>query len=124
MIVLDSPDEIGMTRAGARDHLLGGWRTWLGRHNLLPVFPVLIRNLQRDGIAEGQTFANTGEEFHPVLLDPHTTPPAIALLSPGEVMVDVSCRQRKAGGNSFEDGHEAFAMGFTAGEIAQHREPS
>src|SRR3989441_13334986 len=61
----------------------------LGGHDLFPIFPVPIGDMQGDGGAEGEPFADAREELDAVLLDPHAAAAAVAFLASGEVPIDV-----------------------------------
>src|SRR5438094_947261 len=119
MVVLDGPDEIGMARAWTGDDLFQDRGTRLRGHDLFPVLPVPIGDMQGDGSAEGHPFADAREELDAVLLDAHAAAPAVAFLASGEVAIDVVGGERHACGHPFQDGDQTLPVEFLVALISR-----
>jgi hypothetical protein len=105
-IVLEHPDEIGVTGARTRDRPLARRRVVRagGRvHDLLPVLPVAVANQHRDGRAKGLTRADAREKLDGVGLDLHPTSASISLLPARELRIHVLIEHWNAGRHPLED---------------------
>src|SRR5439155_7594596 len=120
MVVLDGPDQIGMAGPRARDDFFRDRGPRLRGHDLFPVLPVPIGDMQGDGGAEGEPFADAREELDAILLDPHTAATAVAFLPPGKVVIDVVRRERQARGHPFQDGDQPLPVGFSPVQVPEH----
>ena len=124
-VVLDDAGKVGMARARPRDDRpcrAGGTcrRLFLGVHRLLPVFPVLVANQQRDRRAERFAGAHARKDLGLVGLDGHPAAAAVAALAPLQLLGDGVEVESKAGRHAFENGDEALAMRLAGSEKTQH----
>src|SRR6267378_4432612 len=119
-VVLERPGQVGMSgaRAGHLAAPLAARGVGLGSHHVLPVLPVAIPDEHGDGGAEGLTGAHAGEPFDAVRLDLHAGAAAVAALAPFQLRVHALGGDGQAGGDPFEDSHQAAAVRF-----ARRREP-
>src|SRR2546425_5111752 len=120
MVVLDGPDQIGMARAWTGDDFFRDRGSRLRGHDLFPVLPVPIGDMQGDGGAEGDTFADAREELDAVLLDAHAASTAVAFLASGEVAIDVVGGEGQARGHPFQDGDQTLPVGFSPVQVPEH----
>src|SRR5690606_9932549 len=119
-IVLEHPDQVGVTRAGTGDAtaaLLTGFA--LGGHHVAPVVPVAVDHLQCDGRTERLAGANTGQPLDAGLLDLHPGTAAIALHPAREIAIDCLGADRQPGGDPFDDGDQRLAVRLAGREEAE-----
>src|SRR5439155_27129297 len=99
MVVLDGPDQIGMARAWTGDDFFRDRGSRLRGHDVFPVLPVPVGDMQGDGGAEGDTCAHAREERDAGLLDARAAATAVAPVPAGEVAVDVGRGEAEARGH-------------------------
>src|SRR5690606_37008772 len=87
-VVLQAPGQVGMARARTHDGFRRGLEG-LGPHAPDPVLVVAVHDRHRDGAAEGLATAHAAQDAHAVGLDLHAAAAPVALLTTGEVTVDV-----------------------------------
>src|SRR5512142_1215537 len=92
----------------------------LGRHLLSPVFPVAVIDTESDRRSERFSPANSRPDLNLIFFDEHSAAAAVSLLTAPQIVVDLGCLDRKAGGHAIDDHCEAWAVRFAGSEIAQH----
>ena len=116
--VLLHADEIGVTRAGLVERLLGGARR--GRHLLLPLRPLGVVDHDRDRRAEGEAVAHAAEELDVVALEAHARTAAESEAAAGELVADLLDGDGQARGQTLDHHREGGAVGLTGGQVTQH----
>ena len=106
----DRPDRSG----GACRRLI------LGMHRLLPVFPVLVANEQRDGRAKRFARAHARENLGLVGFDRHAAAAAVPTLTPLELFGDGVEIDMQSGRHALENDDEPLAVRLAGGEKTQH----
>ncbi len=124
-VVLDDARKVGMPRTWPRDDRpdragRSGRRLVLGMHRLLPVFPILVANEQRDGRAKRFAGAHTGENLGLVGFDRHAAAAAVPTLTPLELFGDGLEIDMQSGRHAFENDDESLAVRLAGGEKTQH----
>src|SRR5687767_9920631 len=79
-------------------------------HLLCPVLPVAVLNSQGDRRADGFAPADTGTNLSFVFLDQHAAAPAVALLAPPQVVIDLANLDRKARRHAVDDHRQTRAV--------------
>ena len=104
--------------AGIHQEVLAGHR--IRAHDLLPLGPFRVRDLDRDRRAERAPVTEAAVDRQHVLLE--LLPAAAAMPEPpsGESRLQVVTGQLDPGGDAVEQGDEGRAMGFPGREPAQH----
>src|SRR5438128_1737876 len=119
--VLHGAGEVGVARPRSSDLLLGD--AGLGRadrHRGLPVLPVAVRDLERDGTAERGSPPHAREDVDLVALDLHAAAAPVAALAACQVLVDVTLGQRQARRDAVDDRHEGLTVGLARGKEPKH----
>ena len=93
---------------------------FLGMHRLLPVFPVLVSNQQRDWGTQCFARPHARENLGLVRLNRHPATTPIPTLAPFELFGDRVEVQMETGRHPFQNGDEALAMRLTSSEKTQH----
>lgn len=65
--------------------------------------------------------ANPADQGDLVLLEALAGPPAVPEAAPPELTLEFVDRERHPGGEALDDDDESLAVGFSGGEVAQHR---
>ena len=97
---------------------LGGGGVGLRGHDVLPVLPVAVPDEQRDRRADGFAGAHARQPLDAIRLDFHAGAAPVAPLAALQLHVHALGGQREAGGDPFEDRHQAAPVRF-----ARRREP-
>ena len=119
-VVLEGAGEVGVAGAGAGyGFVLGGVPFGHGE-DLLPVFPVVVREGHGDGGADGFAVADSGEDVGGVLFDAHAAAAAVALLAAPEFVVEEGLVYGDARGQTAEEGYEGFAVAFAGCGETKH----
>ena len=122
-VVLLHAGEVGVAGPGRGQGLLGG--AGVGRHLLGPLagraVPLAVGDLDGDRRPEGAAVADAGDQGDLVGLEAHAGAPAVAEAAPGQLVGDVLDGELEARGHALEDDDEGLAVGFTGGQVAQHR---
>ena len=63
---------------------------------------------------------HTGEDFHLVGFDPHTSSPTVPPLASGQLFIDLFLAYGNAGREALENTYECPSMGFTSCVISNH----
>ena len=116
--VLLHADEVGVTRSGLVQRLLGGARG--GRHLLLPLRPFGVVDHDRHRRPEGQPVADAAEELDVVTLEAHARAAPEAEAAAGELVADLLDGDGQARGEALDDHRERRAVGLTGGQVTQH----
>src|SRR5580704_11737761 len=120
-VVLQSAGQVGMTRAGRSYPLVPGRVALAYGQGLLPVLPVSVFKLDRDGRANCHAVSDAGEDVSRITLNLHAAAAAIALLPPPEFTVEICLVDFQPCGQAREESDQSFAVGFSGGEVAQHK---
>jgi hypothetical protein len=124
--VLLHAHEVGVAGARPRQRRVAGERLELdgvdgvGRHDLLPLRPLGVADLDGDGAALGLTVAHTAEHADLVLLELHPRTTAVAEPAPGQRVGEVVGRDADVGGQPLEDRHQRGTVGLACCEPSEH----
>ena len=124
-VVFDDAGKVGMPRTRPRDDRpdragRSRRRLILGMHRLLPVFPILVANEQRDGRAERFAGAHARENLGLVGFDRHAAAAAVSTLTPLELFGDGVEIDMQSGRHALENDDEPLAVRLAGGEKTQH----
>ncbi len=125
-VVLLHADEVGVARAGAGERGVAGQAVELGlvdrvgRHDLLPLGPLGVADLDGHRSAEGLAVADAADDGDLVLLELHPGAAAVAEATAGEGVGDVVGGDRDVGGQALQDRDEGRSVGLARSEPAQH----
>ena len=124
-VVFDGARKVGMSRTRPRDDGpdragRARRRLILGVHRLLPVFPVLVADQQRDGRAECFACAHTRQNLGLVGFDRHAPAAAVSALTPLELFGDRVEVDVQSGRHAFENDDETLAVRLAGSEKTQH----
>ena len=120
-IVFQGSGEIGVAGAGRGDALVFCGIAVADGQRFLPIFPVAIGDLHGDRGADGDAVTNAGEDVGGVALDLHAAAAAVALLAAPEFAVEEGLIDFQSGGHAGKEGDQSLAVGFSGGEVAQHK---
>src|SRR5450830_1736190 len=117
--------KVAVTRAGLCLRLRAWFACILDRHNLAPVFPVTVLDVERNRAADSAPEAYLGHDSCSVFLDLHACAATIPELSSGKIPVDMIFGYRKPGRQTLDHHHQRGTVGFTCRNNTQsHRSPS
>ena len=85
----------------------------IGRHDLLPLRPLGVADLNGNGSTEGLSMPHAAEDSHGVGLEFHACATARAESTPGEVMPDVATGHLNMRRDSLHDRREGLPVRFT-----------
>jgi hypothetical protein len=96
-------------------------RDRVGGHDLGPLGPLAVVDLDGQGRAQGAAVAEPAEDLEPVLLEAHALAAAVAEPSPGQLAGDLGAGQGHARRQPLEHGDQRRPVRLPGGEITQHR---
>ena len=92
----------------------------IGGHDLFPLGPFGVADLDGDGAALGQAVADAAEDRDHVLLEFHPGAAAVAEPAAGQRLADVGAGEFHTGGHAFNYSDQCRAMGFSGSQPTQH----
>ena len=120
MAVLEDAGEVRVSRTGLLDRNGLARILRVGRHLFRPVLPVAVIDAEGDRRAERLPPPEARPYLHLILLDKHPAAPAIALLAPPEIVIDLLDVDVESRRHPLDDGGEARTVGLSCRKIAQH----
>ena len=93
----------------------------IGRHDLLPLGPFGVADLDGDGAALGDAVADAAEDRDHVLLKLHPRAAAVAEPAAGQRIGDLGAGEFNTGGHAFDNSDQGRAMGFSGSQPTQHK---
>ena len=125
-VVLLHADEVGVAGPRTGQRGVAGQRLELdgvdrvGRHDLLPLRPLGVADLDGDRAALGLAVADAAEHADLVLLELHPGAAAVAEPAPGQRVGEVVGRDADVGGQPLEDRHQRGTVGLACCEPSEH----
>jgi len=124
-VVLLHPNQVGVTRPRARQSRTSAGLEHrgvhrFGAHHLDPFGPLGVADTERDRAAHRKAVPNATREVQLVLLELHPGAAAVAELTTLQVGLNAFPRDRDAGGQALEHGHQFGTMRLTSGQPTQH----
>src|SRR5690606_8069328 len=93
----------------------------LDAHRVLPVRPVPVADLERDGTAERLAAPDTRQDLGAILLDGHATAAAVAELPPRQIGREIVGGQGQPRRDTVDHNGEGGTMRFTSCQKPQHQ---
>ena len=93
----------------------------IGRHDLFPLGPFGVADLDGDGAALGQAVADAAEDRDHVLFEFHPGAAAVAEAAAGQRIADLPAGEFDTGGDAFNNSDQGRTMGFSGSQPTQHR---
>ena len=87
-VVLQRAGKVGMAGARRGDALVFCRIAIADRKRFLPIFPIAVRNLQRNRGSNGDAMANAGYDMGGIALDLHASAAAVALLAAPKLAIE------------------------------------
>ena len=125
-VVLLHAGQVGVAGPRAGQRRVAGQRLELdrvdrvGRHDLLPLGPLGVADLDGDRAALGLAVADAADQRDLVLLELHPGAAAVAEPAAGQGVGEVVGRHPDMGGQPLEDRDQGGAVGLARGEPTQH----
>jgi hypothetical protein len=104
--------------AGQAGQFLGVHR--IGRHHLLPLWPLGVADPDGDRAAQRATVPDAADDVDLVRLELHPGTPAVAEPTPGQLGGDVGRGDLDIGHHALQHRHQGGAVRFSGGDPAQH----
>ena len=113
-----------------RGRVSGALRAWsartsgvhgVGGHDLLPLGPFGVADLDGDGAALGDAVADAAEDRDHILLELHPRAAAVAEPAAGQRIGDLGAGEFHTGGHAFDNSDQCRAMGFSGSQPTQHK---
>ncbi len=120
-VVLQGSGEISVARPGRSNAFVLRGIALSDRQGFLPVLPISIFKLDRDGRADGHPLTDAGKNVGGIALDLHAAAAAIALLATPEFTIEEGLVNFQSGGHAGKEGDQSFAVGLSRCEVAQHK---
>ena len=93
----------------------------VGRHDLLPLGPFRVADLDGHGAALRDPVPDAAQDGHDVLFELHPGTAAVAQAASRQGLADPGAGELNTGGHAFNNSDQCRAMGFSGSQPTQHK---